>query len=395
MSSFPPFVRRLKAVGTLALLLVYVMTQWGCEVSSGDQPAAVVSPTPPSSGYTLFTAFPSEGLVEAYTVTDAGVTFASHVNTGGSPLFVSFGDVGADNTTGVGFVINSGSNNVQPLQFDAATQTIDLLGAPFDSGVLFPGAPVVDDENRLLFIPSGNNDEIAVFQYDQTGAATPVVGSPFSTGLGAPATSLVLHRIGDANFLYASSINTSLVAAGTYTDTGVLSAAGAPVDFGTPSIGLDAYSAVGNTSELDFLYVLGMNNTVVIGSISRAAGTLGQIVADVPGPAVPPNPGEIEVVTGGTGGVDFVTVSNPDSGSLSAFEINLETGALTESAGSPIALIGMPGPLAFQPGLDLFVGRFGVGGTTLNVFDANLDEVTGSPFLLNSNPHDMRVNRFP
>lgn len=392
----PSLVKRLRSLGVVALMLFYVATQWGCEVSSGDQPAPVVSPSPSAaSGYTLFTTAPSEGVVEAYTVTDAGVTtFASHVNAGGTPLFVSFGDVAADNTSSVGFLINSGSNNVQPLRFNPATRSLSLLGAPFDSSVVFPGPPAVDDENRLLFVSSGATDEIAVFRYDQTGAATPVVGSPFSTGLGSPVTSMVLHRIGDENFLYASSNAASLVAAGTYTDAGVLSAAGPVVDFGISSIGLDVYPGTGNQSNLDFLYALGSNDTLVIGSISRAAGTRGHIVADVAGPAVMTNPGEIEVVRGG-GTLDFVTVTNPDQGSMQAFEINLETGALVQSANSPIALAGMPGPLAFQPGLDLFVGRFGVGGTTLNVFDAELVQVPGSPFLLNSPPHDMRVNRFP
>jgi 6-phosphogluconolactonase len=242
-----------------------------------------------------------------------------------------------------------------------------------------PTAAARDDVAYVTTLGSG------VFAYDvdpASGALTPLQGSPFPgghDGFGVTATPdrqhLYVSNYGDSNL---ASFD---IAAG----SGALSpGAGSPFSTRNPVL-----SAV--TPNGDFLYVANDANTSPAspGSVSGFAidyGTGG--LTPVPGsPVAATDPGPFGPVVSPDG--EFLYVSNTGNspsapGSVSAFQIDPDTGALTEIQGSPYVAEIAPGGVAMTPdGQRLYVANGE--SATLSAFNRNettgaLTPISGSPF---------------
>jgi 6-phosphogluconolactonase len=226
-----------------------------------------------------------------------------------------------------------------------------------------------------------------VFAYDvdpASGALTPVQGSPFpagNDGFGVTATPdrkhLYVSNYGDGN-LSAFDINA---------DTGGLTpGAGSP--FATPQPVLSAVTPNG-----DFLYVANdastspaSNGSVSGFAIDRGNGGLTPVPGS-PVAATASDPGPFGPVVSPDG--NFLYVSNTgnspaEPGSVSAFQIDFEMGAVTEVQGSPYTAGIAPGGIAMTPdGQRVYVAN----GESTTVSGFNRDEgtgvltpISGSPF---------------
>jgi 6-phosphogluconolactonase len=241
-----------------------------------------------------------------------------------------------------------------------------------------PPAAARDDVAYVTTLGSG------VFAYDVDpagGALTPLQGSPFpagADGFGVTATP-------DRQHLYVSNYGDSNLAAfDIAAGSGALSpGAGSP--FGTRNPVLSAVTPNG-----DFLYVANDASTTPAspGSVSGFAidrGTGG--LTPVPGsPVAATDPGPFGPVVSPDG--EFLYVSNTgnsptQAGSVSAFQIDPDTGRLTELQGSPYAAEIAPGGVAMTPdGRRLYVAN----GESSTVSAFNRDEATGALTPISGSP---------
>ena len=124
----------------------------------------------------------------------------------------------------------------------------------------------------------------------------------------------------------------------------------------------------------------------------------------VPGSPFPAATNPFHVVVHPSGSFLYASNYNDPMGSISAYTIDPNTGALTQIAGSPFATeSGYPGPsrLAIDPtGKFLYVGLNGtvnannqVAAFSINSSTGELTAVTGSPFMTGNGPLSVAVDQ--
>ena len=224
-----------------------------------------------------------------------------------------------------------------------------------------------------------------VFAYDidsAGGALTPLQGSPFPAGNGG----FGVTATPDRQHLYVSnSVDKNLSSFDIAAGSGALSpGAGSP--FGAPSPLLSAVTPNGH-----FLYVANdaTDSPASPGSVSGFAIDRGTgALTPVPGsPVAASDPGPFGPVVSPDG--KFLYVSNTgnspsQAGSVSAFQIDQDNGALNEIQGSPYAAQIAPGGVAMTPdGKRLYVANGE--SATLSAFNRDentgaLTPISGSPF---------------
>jgi 6-phosphogluconolactonase len=248
-------------------------------------------------------------------------------------------------------------------------------------------AAIVTVAAALTSAPAATASDVAyvttlgsgVFAYDidpAGGALTPLQGSPFpagNDGFGVTATP-------DRRHLYVSNYGSNTLSVfNIAANTGALTPAGSPV--ATPQPVLSATTPDGR-----FLYVAndGSPGSVSGFAIDSSSGAL----SPVPGsPVAATDPGPFGPVVSPDGRYLYVsnTGNSPASpGSVSAYRIDQDTGALTEIGGSPFTLQIAPGGVAMTPdGERLYVAN-GESGTisafTRNADSGALTPISGSPF---------------
>jgi 6-phosphogluconolactonase len=217
-----------------------------------------------------------------------------------------------------------------------------------------------------------------VFAYDvnpASGSLAQVQGSPFpagNDGFGVTATP-------DRRHLYVSNYEDNTLSVFEIAASGALSPAGSPV--ATPHPVLSATTPDGR-----FLYVAndGSPGSVSGFAVSRSSGAL----SPVPGsPVAATDPGPFGPVVSPDGRYLYVSnVGNSPAspGSVSAYRIDQDTGALTEIGGSPYTLQIAPGGVAMTPDGRLLYVANGESGTisafTRDADSGALTPVSGSPF---------------
>ncbi len=237
------------------------------------------------------------------------------------------------------YTSNLNDNNVSGFSLNLATgQLTNISGSPF-GGLNGPAGMATDSANHHFYVANSNVTSVAGFSLNSsTGALTALAGSPFAGGA-AGVSSPVVAANGSAVFTANTNANT-VSALTRNTSTGALvPASGSPIAAGTMP-NLIAIDPSGR-----FLYSANMT---------------------------------------------LVAAGNAGDNSVSAYAVNLATGALTAVAGSPFAVGAGPWVLAIDPQAKFLYVANSV-DNTISVFAINsstgvLTQVTGSPFVAANGP---------
>lgn len=217
----------------------------------------------------------------------------------------------------------------------------------------------------------------------KTGALTEVAGSPFESGVGP--NSLAFDASG--THLYVASSTSPIAPVNTLISAYSVNSSGALVQ-------LAKYTVSGALSNIvtagNYLYVAGFyTNSITVFSI----GSSGELIQNVPASRFATDTGPHSIAVDTSGSVLYTandgqpTANEATPGSISAFTIDLSTGALTPVAGSPLS-IAAAGPISIDPmGKFLFVSETkGVSVYSINTATGVLSAVDGSPFSAGTNP---------
>jgi 6-phosphogluconolactonase (cycloisomerase 2 family) len=303
------------------------------------------------------------------------------------------------------YVTNGLSNNVWAYAIDATSGALTaVLGSPFAAGTAntAPSSVTVDPSGRFAFVPSldGNTAVGTILAYTidgTTGALTPVTGSPVAAGTYPN----VVTVDPSGKFAYVANIDSADISAYAINASGgaLTPIAGSPFAAGGPNTfpravtvdpsGKFAYVATGTVASGN-IWVYSINQTTgaltAIAGSPFAAGNGAYIVAVDPSGS-------------------FAYVGNFYSNNVSAFAINATTGALTPVAGSPFATGGsfqgtMSIVFAFvnldPSGKFVYVANAGansVSAFTINLTTGALTPVAGSPFAAGTQPHSVSISK--
>jgi 6-phosphogluconolactonase (cycloisomerase 2 family) len=235
---------------------------------------------------------------------------------------------------------SNSSGNVYAYKINAATGALTpVFGSPFTAGQN-PIDVVVDPKGTFVYVTNGGSNNVSAFKINATtGALKQVSGSPFAS---AYPVSIVVAPTG--KFAYV-------------TDSGVSSYGG----------GVAAYEINATSGAL----------TVVLGSPFAAGADPGSVVVDPSS--------------------KFAYVGNAGGATISAYQINATSGALTQVAGSPFLGASTPYGVTVDPTSKfLYVannsyntGYGSVSGYQINATTGALTLVAGSPFAAGKSPADI------
>lgn len=235
--------------------------------------------------------------------------------------------------------------------------------------------------NQFSYVLNTGSDNISAFAVDgRSGDLNEVVGSPFATG--AEPTLLVLHP--KLPVVYATNKDGASITAFTInTSTGALTSLGTVATGTTPqSFNIDAsgrFAYVAAPGSSE-LFTYAINQTS--GALSEVAGSRVAIGSSFGGVAMERDS-------------NYLYVFNPTPGTISAFALNGATGVPSTLAGSPIAAGANIRFLGMHPnGKFVYAKRgpltqaeaHGVAVFALNAADGSLGEIAGSPFDVSANP---------
>jgi 6-phosphogluconolactonase (cycloisomerase 2 family) len=352
------------------------------------------------------------------------------------------------------FLFTVGSANVASFAVRPDTgEVAEVPGSPFSSAFSASPCPILATTNpagKLLFIPDGCNDSIAVFSINPaSGSLSAVPGSPFAIGTPTPdggSPQPVMHPSG--KFLYVSGID-HVAAFNVQPDGSLIPIVGSPfqgggegamaihpsgrflyladsLDDGTAAVttfSVDQNSGALSVTGAPFAVGCGPNSVLTAGCVltSMAIDPLGGfmyvstsdpngVVSKVLALAIDATSGGLSPILGSpfsTNGINSTSVSiSPDGRfmfvatdvgegtNVSAYVINPISGALTPVASSPYRIFATQ--LAVDPS-----GRFLYGtnpSDSMSVFSINqaqggLTEVPGSPFKVNVRPGGIVIIR--
>lgn len=142
----------------------------------------------------------------------------------------------------------------------------------------------------------------------------------------------------------------------------------------SPLIGSNLFAAAANSS----------SNTVSVYTVNTSTGDLTEIAGSPFAAGTGPRGIAFSPLVGGQ---LFVAVANRTSNTISMYTVNTSTGTLTAASGSPVAAGSSPYGVTFSPllGSNLFLAVTNNGDNTLSIFQVNtttgaLTAISGSPF---------------
>ena len=289
-----------------------------------------------------------------------------------------------------GYVTNEGSNNISAYSINATTGAMTAIaGSPFAAGA-GPSAVAISPSGRFLAVGNLNSNNVSVYTIDSsTGVLTPIAGSPFATGL--TPTSLSFSTNG--SFLYVVNIQSETISAFTVNATsGVLTAvAGSPFAAG-PLSGTLPNTIVVEPSGKFALVANQAGNSVSVFNINATTGALSHAAGSPFVLASGSSPTSLALGAGGK----FVYTSGGTTTNrkINALSLNATSGALTALAGSPLAITS-----DHDIGSDL-AGSFlySTVGSTLGAYAIDqssgaLTAVAGSPFAAGTATQSMATDR--
>ena len=289
-----------------------------------------------------------------------------------------------------GYVTNGGSNNISAYSINATTGAMTpVAGSPFAAGT-GPSAIAISPSGKFLAVGNLNSHNVSVYAIDSgSGVLTPIAGSPFATGL--TPTSLSFSTTG--NFLYAVNIQSETLSAfAVNAVSGVLTAvAGSPFAAGPLSSTLPSAIVVEPTGKFA-LVANQLGNSVSVFNIDAATGALSHAAGSPFALASGSLPTSLALGAGGK----FVYASGGPTNNrrINAMSLNATSGALTALAGSPLAISSERDIGSDQAGSFLYstVGS-SLGAYAVDQTSGALTAVSGAPFAAGTATQSMATDR--
>jgi 6-phosphogluconolactonase (cycloisomerase 2 family) len=274
----------------------------------------------------------------------------------------------------------------------AAPVFTQVTGSPFATGT-GPYSAAFSASGGLLAVGNVSSSTVSVFTVNSsTGALTQAAGSPVATGSTprAPAFSPVVA--GNEFLAVADQGSNNVSVYSVNTSTGALTqVSGSPFAAGTspqsvsfsPVVSGNLFAAVANAG----------TNTVSVYQVNTSTGALTPVTGSpfVAGNA-PLTVSFSPVVSGNL----FAAVANNTSNTVSVYSVNTSTGALTQVSGSPFATGSAPRASAFSPVVsgNLFAAVANATDDNVSVYSVNtstgaLTQVSGSPFAAGTSPQSV------
>src|SRR5438270_1004224 len=235
------------------------------------------------------------------------------------------------------YMANSGSGTISAFAINAAGDLARTPLSPFNAGA-GPQSMAIDPAGKFLYVANQASAPgvFSGYLFQTNGDLTPLPQPSSATGNNPAA--LAAHPSG--KFLYSANGGSNNITAYAIAADGDLSALGSPVATGSSPIAM-AIDPAGN-------FLLAANNGGTV-RVFKIAGDGALVAAGIA--AVGQAPSSIILDPSGT----RVYVANSGSNTISGFDLNPVTGALTALPGSPFADSGAPSALLMDPvGLYLF-----------------------------------------
>lgn len=263
-------------------------------------------------------------------------------------------------------------NTVSIYTLDATSGALSRHPAsPFSGGLgLSPSSIAVTPSGRFAYITNAGTNDVSALAVNPVNAEITAAANPPYPVTATPQfvavepTGRFAYVALSLNRVEAYAIN-----AGTGTLTAIAAGAGEALGTSPRHIAIDPSGR--------FAYVAnGSSNNITFYTIDQTTGalTLPQVLPIAFTPPNAPLPVSIAVDPLGR----FAYVTNSGTNDVSAFRLDSATGALSEIAGSPIAVSGGPTSVALEP-----TGRFAyvanLTGSTISILA--IDQVTGLPAL--------------
>ncbi len=288
------------------------------------------------------------------------------------------------------YVVNEISNNISVYAVDATSGALTAIpGSPFAAGT-DPQALAFDSSGAYLYVANNGSDNLSAYVVNaDTGALTPQSTATYTTGSGPSAVSIGNLSSGQFVFVANNGGSNDISVFAIVVGTGALTpVAGSPFAAGgnPHSLVLQPFSPFDYGAE--FLYTAnfdGNSSTISGFSVDTDTGAL---------TALSPSPFPLSVsnyiATDGTGAYLYVTTG----AGLVGYSIN-GTGVLTALAGFPVA----SGTNAYSVTVDpsnefLYVGNDGsasVSAYELNAASGALTAISGSPFAAGNLPDFLAI----
>ncbi|MCU7807079.1 MAG: lactonase family protein, partial [Candidatus Thiodiazotropha sp. (ex Semelilucina semeliformis)] len=288
-------------------------------------------------------------------------------------------------------ITNSGDNSVNVFAIDQTsgelTDTRTLSARSTPSAVAYLSDPVEATVTpRFAYVANFDGFSISSYLIDASNGNLSDIGTPIATA-GKP-TSIIVDPTGQ--FAYTSNSTTSDISGyAINTGTGVLSPlSGTPIatGVGPESITVDPSGRFVYTANVTDLI-----ESISSFSIDRTNGALTRL----PGPSVTSDD-PISIAIDPTGRFAYVASTSPTN-SVSAFTIDPASGALA-AIGTPIAAGSAPNSVAIDPtGRFVYVANVGIGSYNVSAYQIDLTTgalaiVPGSPFDAGSAPFSITVD---
>jgi 6-phosphogluconolactonase (cycloisomerase 2 family) len=286
------------------------------------------------------------------------------------------------------FVYQANANQVSIFEVDSNSGTVLATPNPVASAQI-PGG-IVATSNHFLYVTEYANLGGVVYGYavnTSTGELSALTGSPFNTGVQQPAQGMAVDPAG--KFLYVTEPNTNeVVVLAIAADGSLTPITGSP--FETNDVHPTAASMDASGS---YLYVSNLDSPqggVSAFSIDMSSGALTAISGSPFATMANGGPGQL--ATDPVGKYLYVPMST--GAAVVAFAQD-SSGALVPLSGSPFAVGSQPNSVAVDPtGKLLFSADFAGNDVSILSIDAGgaLTPVPGSPVAVANNPYQVAVN---
>ena len=329
----------------------------GSPFAAGDNPiSATVDPkgtllyltnhgsTPPDAG---------ANEVWTYTIAENGsLTVLNKARTQQGPASVALGGGSASvtYTPKFAYAANNGSNNVSAYTINTSTGALtSITGSPFNAG-MFPVFVTTDPLGKFAYVANNSSNNVSAYTINaSTGFLTPVTKSPFAAGL-AP-NSVAVDPSG--RFAYVANQGSNNISAYSIdASTGAL----IPITSYSTGTNTEPYSVTVDPTG-QFVYVandsvgFGTDGSIFAYTIDVNTGALTAIT----GSPFTPVYGPSAVTVDPSGKFLYVTnsIRDPTDYTVSGFAINAATGALTQAI-NPVIQSAVPVAITVDPS-DRFV----------------------------------------
>jgi 6-phosphogluconolactonase len=250
------------------------------------------------------------------------------------------------------YVANAADNTISLFNMNLTSGALTEVLPRTPAGGLSPGFMTMDSGGNFLFVANQSSNDVWMFKIGTAGALTPVASIP----VGASPAGLALSSSG---FLYVPVPSFSLIAVLSVSSTSLQMLGSYPVTGGVAGV------AVGPGAK--FLYATNPAlNTVSVFAI-QGSGALAPVPGLTVGTGIAPAAAAVDL----TGNALYV--ANAAAASVSQFQIDSTTGALTAYVNGPTVISGTnPAFVVVDPdGKFIFVGNTGSMSVTEYSINAN------------------------